>query len=259
MRSIKVWDTPVPPEVIFLEKSDITKSMCLPRKPFMEEVVRRVVRARSVDAPVCAVIANPREILRTRVRVLSFQRHLMRRLEEHLLVSAPHVLKRQPFMAIPGPQAQEIYRNARRNSGLEATVPGLDSYRFWHMDVWSILLVSICYYRYSGVRGGNPQFLDIRKMRRDMGLRRTTDLLDIKRVKEGISFPNERWAWLRKEYKHLADDFATRFVGLRFGRDMPIIVFSNRVPDGIMHGASSVKKTGKYPARSLSYISIAYA
>lgn len=248
--------------ILLLGSDDVNYRTAEPSPAFVAAVASRVVRCGDVNKPGYVMIANPKHILRSRKKVLTFQKSLLRALDRHISTHFPEAVRLQDFLDISEAEAKRVYRKCRRRSGIEIGINGMHSNRMFHMDFLSQLFVSLCYYRRSSIAGGNPQILDVLRMAKEVGASDVEQLQDTVRLSAEDQVYHKRefavYLKLKPEYRHLVTKFTTRFVNIPYGTAMPIVVFSNRREDGIMHGATPVRRMGRNPSRSLSYVSIGY-
>lgn len=260
MQAIRAWDSPAPPEVVLLTEDDLTPELVIPTWSFTERVAERVVRRGRLERPWFALIPNAGHVFEDSEAVCSFQQALMSRLTAYIKRRWPHLLRRPPFAGVSPAEAHEIYRTSRLRVNEYAFPGGLDTHRNFHMDVRSQLFVSLCCWRKEGVRGGYHRFFDALGYIRSRGIKHWDRVL----TRDGVGRFNvfndaEFAARLETGMFPKCMSHVVQLEGLNHRRDMPILVFSNRYEDGILHGVSPLTETGSYPRRSVLYCGIGYS
>ena len=105
---------------------------------------------------------------------------------------------------------------------------------------------------------GTPQFLDLLRMKEALGRNDMLDIVEATSSPSGYLYhPKEQHGILLPELKPASREFIVRVSGLDTCK-MPMVVFTNRLEDGIMHGATRVRKKKQYAARPISYVAIGH-
>lgn len=260
MRLLRAWDDPSPPEVVFLTEQDLTPKRGLPTRSFVTKVAERVVRRGRLERPGFALIPNPGRILGSDRAVKEFQYQLNKRLVFYIAGRWPGQLKRPPFAGLPPSEAAEIYADCGLRWDNTIWLAGLDSFRTFHMDVFSQLFVSVSYRRAEGINGGKPQLLDLLAFKRSRRIKYWSRILGrFEYGRYGVFNKFERAASLRTGVFAQARKHVIRMDDVNFTRDKPILIFSNQLRDGLMHGASPLTIVGENPRRTVTYRGIGYS
>jgi len=249
--------------VVELRRHDVSATL-RPRQEFLTRLAAKVVREGALEKPGIAVLPNTREILGTKMRVGIFQRNLIRALTSFAKRKSPRALSRQDYLRLPHDEAARLYQKARPRIR-ELEIDGITSTKEFHMDVLQHLYVSVCYGPNRNVEGGTPLFVDLLRLvdaRRSLCL---GDLIELEPVAEEnfveeLFHPKAQVATLKPSVcSRLQAKDIMRIDGLRYSQ-LPIIVFSNYLRDGIVHGATRVrrKNRNKPASRPLSYVAIGY-
>jgi len=259
MHLLRAWDDPTPPEVVFLTERDLTPKRGWPTLSFVGRVARRAVRRRRLQRPWFALVPNTGRVLGSDKEVMEFQCALNYRLVFYIARRWPHILERPPFAGLPPTLAAEIYAETRLRWDNTVTLYGLDSFRNFHMDVFSQLFVSVCYRRAEGIVGGKPRLLDLLGLMKSRRIKDMGKLLErFEKGRYAVFNEVERAASLKTGMYSKALPHVTQMDDLNSTRDKPIIIFSNQPKDGIMHGVSPLSEVGEYPRRTVTYRGIGY-
>ena len=252
-------------EVCELTREEVDFQRLCPTEKFVAKIADNVVRQGDVRKPGFVVIPNTRDILQSQrssfstwERVRTFQKRLMGSLDRHLQNSNPEALCHQNYLDLPNEVAAKHYARAHR--GLRPLIVfGLSSTKFFHMDLLQHIFICLCYGPTKNVSGGTPQFLDLFRMKEVLGYGSILDLVDVACFPgEHIYHPREQAGKLLPELRPASKEFIVRINGLDT-RKMPMVIFTNRLEDGIMHGATRVRKKKQYAARPISYVAIGHA
>ncbi len=183
-------------------------------------------------------------------KVENFQHVLMEKLLTYLKERQPGALAPQPYLDLPEREAQRHYRNAKPGIGM-FVVPGTTSFKRPHMDSLQHVLISLCYYPRQNVRGGTPLLFDLHRAGTEAG--------EIADKFPGIRLYHEKELVVFPRKGHYASVRRTQMkLDMLDYEKMPMLIASNRIEDGIMHGATPIRKLDKEKrwSRPISYVAI---
>jgi hypothetical protein len=244
--------------MLYLDSSDIDERSN-PKLHLVVLVAMLAVRMGDMSCPGFVVLpnvgdlfsceSNPRE---ARIKAANFQYALMGRLLRYLRRNAPEVLHPQAYLELPEGDAQKIYRRAKSNTA-KLSIDGRHSYKAFHMDSLQHLFISFLHHPRQNVAGGTPLFLDISKIFEGKNVANVTDLVPGKK----LYHEKERAVLLQTQCARISPSDKMAIRGLDYAK-LPILIASNRVEDGIMHGATPVRKIDptKRWSRPISYVAI---
>jgi hypothetical protein len=242
--------------MLYLSKEDIDYNE-LPMPHVITMIAMLVPRLGDMSRPGFVVLPNVADLFaNTRYKsgrvskVENFQHVLMLELLSYLKERHPMSLAPQPYLDLPEKEAKRHYAKAEPGISM-FVVPGTTSFKYPHMDSLQHVLISLCYYPRQNVSGGTPLLFDLHKAGADAG--EITDKFPGIRLyheKELVVFPRKgHYASVRRTQMKLDT--------LDYSK-MPIVIASNRIEDGIMHGATPVRKidASKRWSRPISYVAI---
>jgi len=249
--------------VVELTRKDVDFRGPAPRESFLKRISQKLVRDDDPNNPGFAVIPNTRDALLNQRQTGRFPYHFMRRLNDYWSANNSNLVDLQKCIDLPVSEEVEYYKRVRR-SVMEIDIDGVASDKYFHMDVFHHIWVVLCYRPTKNVRGGTPQFLDTLRLRRETGLSfdDVAEMTTSERWNPGseLYHPKERFSVIRPGMTQQLQQFVTKVSGLQHDK-YPLIVFSNRLVDGLMHGATKVAKRDasvKKMLRPLSYFAIGY-
>lgn len=236
---------------INLSENSLDKITLRPSEKLLEKVVKRLVRKNNSNVPGYAVIENTKDMTKTVIGTHYFQNNLMKGLKKYLLKNDPKLLK---------PQLKD--KHSSRSESLhifDLFFSGYDgSYLELHMDSLEFLYSSVCYGPYINVKGGNPKIFDGLKYKKEKG-----SLKEVMYKDGGTTFTrpirNTYGYFLNKGIESKNSEYVARITNLDF-RKLPILIFSNKLVDGIFHGATKPYKKNsncRTISRPLHYVGIA--
>jgi hypothetical protein len=246
--------------VVELHKDRVDRRSLTPREDFVAEVAERLtIRRRDEEALPIIKIPNTKDILGPRSRSIKFQFKLMEAVNEYLGETRPSALFRQKYgtLNMENPPGHRATRRYIEQYSFSARVTRTDL----HTDYLERIFISLCYSATRNIHGGTLLFVDLLKMGDELGCKIydivkpfRMDLID---EESGPSdFSNSIHPLLHEKIK----PYTHRIEDLDFAKH-PIVMFSNRLEDGLAHGATKVTKHdisfGTH-ARNISYAAIAY-
>ena len=245
-----------------LSARDVERRTLRPRADFIAEVVERVVRAGDIERPGYVVIVNPKAVLGTKPAVEQFQWQLMLGLHDHLRRYQPHAIRFQPYLDLPPAVAKSIYQRVSRQL-IGWHVNGIISDKNFHIDIQQFVYVSFCPGQRRNIEGGYSRLLDGLALSRNLGLPDVRAFLELFPYDEafiGAVFREEEICYrLRTQYQDMIAPCLIEFDDIDYTQ-YPILVFTNYLEDGILHGASPVRfKDATKPAvRPLQTVGLCY-
>ena len=244
--------------MLYLDASDVD-AHCNPKLHVIVLVAMFVVRMGDIKRIGFLVLPNVGDLFAGELgqreksfKVQYFQYSLMDELLKYLRKNNPEVLRPQSYLELPEQKAQRIYRRAKPST-VTLFIDGRDSYKSFHMDSLQHLFISFFHHPRQNILGGTPLFLDISKTFSCEDVANVTHLVPGKK----LYHEKERAVLLKPKFARVSPSDKVAIHGLDYSK-MPIIIVSNRIEDGIMHGATPVRKKDpkKRWARPISYVAI---
>ena len=246
-----------------LTAKDVDPETLQPANDFITEVAERVVRAGDVRKPGYVMITNPKEVLGRKPSIEQFQWKLMEGLERMLMRTRRDCLEFQPYLEEHYEKKDEIYAKARR-ALISMYANGVISDKYFHLDIQQFVYVSFCFGQRKNVEGGISRLLDALALTEHEGLPDLRSILEIYGYDEshsGTIFHDEEIAFrVRPAYLSSIEPFIIDFADIDLSQ-YPVLVFSNYLGDGILHGATPVRArdtTKRLMARPVQLVTIAY-
>ena len=251
--------------VVDLHRDYVDRRSLQPRQALVTRVADRVVRKQDVKKPGFVVIPDTRTLLRTKDKTEKFQYNLMCALEAYLKRHEPHLLRPQRFLALKGKEAEKEYRKSKRRVRDIYNIGGQNrGGLYFHYDYLRQIYVSLAYGMNRNVRGGTLIFFDALRMCEEQNCR-LDEVMKFYRLALTGDFKK---AIQPEEVHPRIDEFIVRAhpqykIPLREidqSRN-PIIMFSNRVEDGLLHTATRTSRRSRklgVAVRPISVTSITY-
>ena len=248
--------------VLNLEKKNLNR--CCPSHSLIEDIVCRLFRNEDTSKPGFVLFPRMKETFSTKERAGRFQHNVMRSLKDYLILNYPEFLTPN-FMDLHHPDTEAIHKQS--TLFVEPLyVDGLDNnVKMLHMDSLKRVIVSIMYGPFANITGGNPRLFDTLKYVQESG----KSMCDIQRYVHEREYsctsvslgyhPDELFMLLQQQKDSDYRKFLTTFTDFDYSQ-YPLLIFSNRPEDGIMHGATVSRKIDpdKRSCRSLNYVALSY-
>lgn len=244
--------------LVTVQPTDVDDCTLEPSRRLVRSICERLVRSGNPSIPGFALIPDTRAFCKTRTRSTQFQNTVTAAVMRHLNRLHPRLLRCPPFLSLPKSAAAEYYSRAILRIQDQVRMRGLNTFRPFHMDLRNHLYISFCYGPFRNVEGGIPRILDLLHAERKLGKSATASLRQtISKHNSNfwyIYHPRETFTILSSNARADLTPWIIELKGLEFHR-YPLLIMSNRMEDGLMHGATEVRirEAHKSSARSITY------
>ena len=256
--------------VVELSAQDVNKRTLRPRRGAVERLARAVVRKGNVDVPGYAVIPETRHLVGSADDARTLQVNTMRALLSHLRETDEAAVRVQPYVDLRGRQAAAHYDTSELLvDDTWGVFPGNKTAREggsqFHFDDLRTLFTSLAYRGRYNVVGGTLQIIDLLRFSKELSLP-IESLVSYHRLSIGIGggykneqCPLELCALVHPQVVGAASRYR---ISIQMKNERyPMLVFSNRVSDGLVHTATSVRraKPNRPHSRPFTFVNIMYA
>lgn len=250
---------------------DVNRRTLQPTRAAVERLARVVARKGSVDVPGWALIPETRHLVSTATRARTLQVNIMRALLAYLRETDEETVRPQRYVDLSGRRAAAFYADAALLVDDRWKVfPGNKTARQggsqFHFDDLRTIFSSLCYRGRNNAVGGTLQIIDLLRFAKDTGVP-VQKLVSFQRLSLGIGggykndehCPLQLTALIHPQIVGAARAYLTP-VAMKNER-FPLLVFSNRVSDGLIHTATSVRRArpGKPHSRPFTFVNILHA
>jgi len=230
--------------IVEIEKKDVDFRSMRPTKRFARSIVEKVARQGDVSRPGYAVIPETRRLFGTKERAKRFQKHMMQEFWEYMKRNKPHLLRRNTTSLLPKNKRRQFDRQTELVLGSSYIKGHERGGVYFHFDFPNKIYGSLLYGDERNVKGGQTMMFDALRLARERGypMKQMIHFHPQALRELGMSSwrHDQTQGFIEQGITAVNSEYIT-YVDVD-NNQYPLLIFSNRYEDGILHTATDTKK-----------------